>query len=364
MSLKVGIVGLPNVGKSTLFNALTNSHVEVANYPFATINPNKATLPVPDYRLDLLEALFKSQNKVQATIEFVDIAGLIAGASKGEGLGNAFLSNIRETDAIVHVVRGFDDKEILHVTNKIDPIADIETINLELILADEEVIKKRVARINAKKQKLTTELKKEITFLTKLANQLQQGHLINQLHFDGEELKLLKNLQLLTAKPFIYVLNVSETSLSKQSNYAQKVRDYLQPQGFPLIQISAALEVQLSDVSEAEKKQFLNAYGIENTGLEQLIGEAYHQLGLQTFFTAGKKESRAWSFKAGMTAPQGGGLIHSDIERGFIKVDVYSFEDIKELGNEKNVKESGRLRLEGKNYRLKDGDICYFRFNV
>lgn len=364
MSLKVGIVGLPNVGKSTLFNALTNSHVEVANYPFATINPNKATLPVPDWRLDLLESLFESQKKVNATIEFVDIAGLIAGASKGEGLGNAFLSNIRETDAIVHVVRGFDDREILHVTNKIDPVADIETINLELILADEEVIKKRLGRINSKKQSLTADLKKELTLLTKLANQLQEGHLLNQLNFDLEEMKILKNLQLLTAKPFIYVLNVSENSLNHQNDYAQRVHKYLQPQGFPLIQISAALEVQLSDVSETEKKQFLNDYGIKNSGLEQLISEAYHQLGLQTFFTAGKQESRAWSFPAGMTAPQGGGLIHSDIERGFIKVDVYSFEDIKELGNEKNVKESGRLRLEGKNYRLKDGDICYFRFNV
>ena len=364
MSLKVGIVGLPNVGKSTLFNALTNSNVEVANYPFATISPNKATVPVPDSRLDLLDRLFHSQKKINATIEFVDIAGLIAGASKGEGLGNAFLSNIRETDAIVHVVRGFNDKEILHVTNKIDPVAAIETINLELILADEEVIRKRLERIKAKKNGVPLEIKKETALLNKLAQQLQQGQLLNQLDFDEAESKLLKNFQLLTAKPFIYVLNVAESDLHNHSQFAQKIKDYLQSQGAPLIQISAAFEVQLSDVSEAEKKQFLTEYGIESSGLEQLICEAYRQLGLQTFFTAGKQESRAWAFRAGMMAPQGGGLIHSDIERGFIKVDVYNFEDVKELGSEKLVKERGRLRLEGKNYRLKDGDICYFRFHV
>lgn len=364
MSLKVGIVGLPNVGKSTLFNALTNSQAEVANYPFATINPNRATVAVPDERLNFLANLFQSKKKIAANVEFFDIAGLIAGAAKGEGLGNAFLANIRETNVLVHVVRGFADKEIVHVNNKINPVEDIEIINLELILADEEVVKKRLERLKSAKQKVTLPIKQELDLLLKIQKHLTEGKLVNQLNLSEAEKKLLNNLQLLTAKPFIYVVNVSDQDLKKPNSYVRAVENYLKKFNFPIIPISANLEVQLSDLDEEEKRQLLTDYGVKDSGLSKLIQEAYYQLGYQTFFTAGPRESRAWSFEKGITAPEGAGLIHSDLQRGFIKVDVYHFNDLKELGSEKSIKDNGRLRLEGKNYLLKDGDVCYFRFNI
>lgn len=364
MGLQVGIVGLPNVGKSTLFNAITNSKVEAANYPFATIEPNVGVVEVPDERLDKLAQIFQSKKRVATTIEFVDIAGLIAGASKGEGLGNAFLANIRETDAIAQVVRCFDNKDITHVEGTVDPIRDIEIINLELMLADETTVQKRIERIQSKVKSGDKEFKKEHELLLKLKDCLEKNQLLNSLEFGDEEKKLLRNYQVLTAKPFIYVTNVNDDELIEDNKYVTLVKEYAQKQNFAVVKISAKIEEDLSEASLEEKKTFLKELGVEQPGLDILIQAAYQTLGLKTYFTAGPQEAHSWQFKNGMTAAQCAGIIHTDFERGFIKADIYNVQDLFILGSEKSVKETGKMRLEGKNYLMQDGDVCFFKFNV
>ncbi|ATZ18460.1 GTP-dependent nucleic acid-binding protein [Williamsoniiplasma somnilux] len=363
MALKVGIVGLPNVGKSTLFNAITNSKVEAANYPFATIEPNVGVVEVPDVRLDKLMNIFQSKKRVATTIEFVDIAGLIAGASKGEGLGNAFLANIRETDAICEVVRCFDNKDITHVEGTVDPIRDIEIINLELMLADEATVQKRLERIAPKIKSGDKLAKIENELLQKLKVCLSENKLLNTLDLNEEEAKILKGFQLLTAKPFIYVANVNDDELADDNQYVKQVKEYAEKLGNKVVKICAKIEEELSEATQDERTLFLSELGAEQTGLESLIKAAYDTLGLQTFFTAGPQESHSWQFKKGMTAPQCAGIIHTDFEKGFIKADVYNVKDLFELGSEKAVKDAGKMRLEGKQYIMQDGDSCFFKFN-
>ncbi|PQP78892.1 redox-regulated ATPase YchF [Spiroplasma sp. ChiS] len=366
MALKMGIVGLPNVGKSTLFNSITNSQVEAANYPFATINPNVGTVAVPDERMNTLIALCAPDKAIHSTFEFYDIAGLIAGASKGEGLGNAFLQNIRETDAICMVIRCFDNKDITHVEGTIDPIRDIEIINLELIISDQEQIKKRIEKIGKKAQ---TFKQKEDVFeyelLLKLGTALEENKLLKDLTLSDDELRVVKNFNLLTIKPFIYVANVAESDLNQPDNfYVKTVKEYAQQKEIEVAVICAKIEEELSALEPDDRKLLMTDYGIKEAGLSQLIKKSYALLGLQTFFTAGKQEVRAWTFKKGATAPMCAGIIHSDFERGFIRAEVYSYADLVKYGSEKSVKENGRLRSEGKTYVMQDGDICFFKFNV
>ncbi|AUF83260.1 redox-regulated ATPase YchF [Mesoplasma syrphidae] len=363
MSFKAGIVGLPNVGKSTLFNAITNSKVEAANYPFATIEPNVGVVEVPDKRLDDLARIFESKKKIATTIEFVDIAGLIAGASKGEGLGNAFLANIRETDAICEVVRCFDNKDITHVEGTVDPVRDIEIINLELMLADEATIKKRLERIAPKVKSGDKAHSFENEVLQKLQVCLAEGQLLNNLELSEEETKVLKGFQLLTSKKFIYVCNVNDDDLQEDNNYVQQVKEFAQKSGSHVVKICAKIEEDLSEATEEEKKEFLADLGASQSGLDSLIQAAYATLGLQTYFTAGPQEARSWQFPKGATAPQCAGIIHTDFEKGFIKADIYHIDDLLDCGTEKAVKESGKMRLEGKQYIMQDGDVCFFKFN-
>ncbi|AGJ90488.1 redox-regulated ATPase YchF [Mycoplasma putrefaciens] len=364
MGLKVAIVGLPNVGKSTLFNAITNSKVEAANYPFATIEPNIGIVEVPDQRLDRLQEIFNSKKKISTTIEFVDVAGLIAGASKGEGLGNAFLANIRETDAICQVVRCFDSKDITHVEGSVDPIRDIEIINLELILADEATLKKRLEKINPKVKSGEKTFVAEASLINELLETLNKGQLLNTLTLETEETKILKSYQLLTSKPIIYVCNVNDDSLFEDNEYVLKVKEFAKNNNNQIVKICAKIEEDLSEANREEKIEFLKELGVTQSGLDQLIQVSYQTLGLQTFFTAGVQEARSWQFKKGWTAPKCAGVIHTDFEKGFIKVDVYAINDLFELGSEKAVKEAGKMRLEGKTYVMQDGDICFFKFNV
>lgn len=366
MSLKAGIVGLPNVGKSTLFNAITKKNILAANYPFATIDPNVGVVTVPDERLTFLENLYIPKSTVPTTFEFTDIAGLVKGASKGEGLGNKFLSHIRETDAIVEVVRCFDDENITHVEGKTDPIRDIEIINIELILADLEIIENRLAKIIKKAE--TTKDKDsvlEVNTLTKAKESLMNNKPLRLVDFSEEELLCIKNFSFITLKPIIYVANIKEDDLELGENsYTKLVSEYAKNEGASVIPMCAKIESELSELNDEDKKVFLNELGISNSGLDRLIFATYDLLGLATFFTAGSDECRAWTFKKGANAKSCAGLIHSDIERGFIKAEVMTFDDLKEFGSELKVKENGRLRLEGKDYLMQDGDIVYFRFNV
>lgn len=365
MSLTTGIVGLPNVGKSTLFNAITKQKILAANYPFATIEPNVGVVVVPDKRLDFLNDLYKPASLVPTTFEFTDIAGLVKGASKGEGLGNKFLSHIREVDAIVEVVRCFEDKNIIHVENEIDPLRDIETIALELILADLEIVDNRLNKIGKKAtMSKDKEVQKEATLLTKLKEALENGQNIRDVELTQDEIKIIKPYNLLTAKPIIYMANVSEDDAKDGNAYVDKVKEFADKTGAKVIIVCAKIEEELSELTDDERLEFLSALGIEESGLDKLIKASYSLLGLKTFFTAGSDEVRAWTFKDGMKAPECAGIIHTDFERGFIKAEVMSYTDLEACGNEKAVKEAGKMRLEGKEYLMQDGDICYFRFNV
>ena len=366
MSLKAGIVGLPNVGKSTLFNAITNQKILAANYPFATIEPNVGVVIVPDKRLEFLNELYKPKSLVPTSFEFTDIAGLVKGAASGEGLGNKFLSHIREVDAIVEVVRCFENGNITHVEGAVDPIRDIEIIGLELIFADLEIIENRLNRIG-KKAKMSNdkETKKEVELLEKIKVTLLDNKPVRSLELNEEEIKILKPFCLLTQKPIIYVANINENEISKEDNkYVKAVKDYASREGSEVIVVCAKIEEELSELNNEDKKEFLNDLGITESGLDKLVRATYDLLGLATYFTSGIDEVRAWTFKKGMKAPACAGIIHTDFERGFIKAEVMSFDDLKELGSEIKVKEAGKLRLEGKEYLMQDGDICLFRFNV
>ena len=366
MSLKAGIVGLPNVGKSTLFNAITKQNILAANYPFATIDPNVGIVTVPDHRLEFLENLYIPERLVPTTFEFTDIAGLVSGASRGEGLGNKFLSHIREVDAICEVVRCFDNSEVIHVENSVDPIRDVEIIGIELLLADLEIVDNRLNKIG-KKANLSKD--KEVIFehgvLMKLKNTLEKNISLRKLELDEKELELVKSFNFLTLKPLIYVANVSEEDiLNGENEYVRKLKEYASNEDTEVVVLCAKMESELIELNEEDKLQFLNELGIENTGLENLIKATYDLLGLATYFTVGNDEVKAWTFKKGMKAPACAGIIHTDFERGFIKVEVMSYDDLYQLKDEKKVKENGKVRLEGKNYVVQDGDICHFRFNV
>ena len=366
MSLTAGIVGLPNVGKSTLFNAITNQKILAENYPFATIEPNVGVVTVPDERMDKLKEMYEPNRFIPTAYEFTDIAGLVKGASQGEGLGNKFLSHIREVDAIVEVVRCFDDGKIIHVDGNIDPIRDIETINLELAIADLDVINNRLERVSKKAR--TTKNKDdlvEVEALEKAKQALEENKALRQVEFTEDELKSLKSYSFLTLKPIIYLANIKESELGNPDNkYVQEVKQYTLKENAQVVSLCAKVEEDLSELTKEEKQEMLEALGLEESGLDKLIQATYDILGLATYFTVGKDEVRAWTFKKGMNAKQCAGIIHSDFEKGFIRAEVMSYEDLVKYGNELKVKEAGRARLEGKDYIMQDGDICHFRFNV
>lgn len=365
MSLTAGIVGLPNVGKSTLFNAITKKSILMANYPFATIDPNVGVVIVPDERIDVLKNMYNPERVIPTTYEFTDIAGLVKGASNGEGLGNKFLSHIREVDAVVEVVRCFDDENIIHVDGSVDPIRDIEVINVELVLSDLEIVTSRINKIG--KKAMTTKNKddvKEIELLERIKEALESNIPVRKLGLDEEEKKLISSFNLITLKPIIYALNVEDSDINTGNNYTKLVEDYAKKEGSETAIICAKLESELSELDEEEKKLFLDDLGIKESGVERLINKTYDLLGLATFFTVGKDEVRAWTFKKGSKAPECAGIIHSDFEKGFIKAEVMSYSDLVNAGSELKVRELGKARIEGKEYVMQDGDICHFRFNV
>jgi hypothetical protein len=365
MSLTAGIVGLPNVGKSTLFNAITKQNILAANYPFATIEPNVGTVIVPDKRVDVLSDMYEPKKTIPTTFEFTDIAGLVKGASNGEGLGNKFLSHIRETDAIVEVVRCFEDGNVIHVDGDVDPVRDVEVINIELILADLEIIENRINKIGKKAQ--TTRNKKDLweyDLLLKLKSSLEKNIPIRSLELDSDELKILSSFNLITLKPIIYVANVGEDDIIDDNEYVLKLKEYAKNENASVVVICAKVESELSDMDDSEKLEFLNELGIGESGLSKLIRATYSLLGLCTYFTVGTDEVRAWTFKDGMKAPECAGLIHTDFEKGFIRAEVMSYDDLTICGSEIKVRDSGKMRLEGKDYIMQDGDICHFRFNV
>lgn len=366
MSLKAGIVGLPNVGKSTLFNAITKQKILAANYPFATIDPNVGIVTVPDERIDKLSKMYEPNKTIKTSFEFTDIAGLVKGASNGEGLGNKFLSHIREVDAICEVVRCFNDENIIHVEGNIDPIRDIEIINLELAIADLEIINNRIDKIKKKAEtNRDKEALQEYEILKKAKDALDKGVSLRNIDFSKEEKNVIKNFSFLTLKPIIYLANVKEDDIANEDNeYIKQVKEYAKKEQAKVIKICAKIEEDLCDMNEDEKKEMLEMLGVEESGLDQLIKATYSLLGLKTYFTVGKDEVRAWTFHDGMNAKQCAGIIHTDFEKGFIKAEVISYEDLILCGSELKVREAGKARLEGKDYLMQDGDICQFRFNV
>ena len=366
MALTAGIVGLPNVGKSTLFNAITKAGALAANYPFATIDPNVGIVEVPDHRLNKLTELVEPKKTVPTSFEFTDIAGIVKGASKGEGLGNKFLSHIREVDAICQVVRCFEDENITHVAGGVDPLYDIEVINLELILADLESVEKRIGRVEKQAKQKDKDAMAEFGVLSKVRDILKEEKPARLLELDKEEQKIAKNLHLLTMKPMLYVANVSEDDLLEvdANKHVASVREFAANEGSQVIVVCAKIEEEMASLEDEEKAMFLEELGIDESGLDKLIKASYSLLGLATYFTAGVQEVRAWAFKKGMLAPECAGIIHSDFERGFIRAETVSYDDLLEYGSMVKAKEAGRVRLEGKEYEVKDGDIMLFRFNV
>lgn len=365
MALTAGIVGLPNVGKSTLFNAITKAGALAANYPFATIDPNVGIVEVPDSRLIKLEEMVQPKKTIPTAFEFTDIAGIVKGASKGEGLGNKFLSHIREVDAICQVVRAFDDENVTHVSGRVNPLDDIEVINMELVLADLESVEKRLPKIEkmARQKDKTAEM--ELRILTQIKEALEDGKPVRSIDFNEDDQKWVNQAQLLTSKKMLYIANVGEDEIGDKDNDKVKaIREYAANEDSEVIVISAKIEEEIATLDDEDKEMFLEDLGIEEPGLDRLIRTTYDLLGLSTYFTAGVQEVRAWTFKQGMTAPQCAGIIHTDFERGFIRAEVTSYEDYVQHGGENGAKEAGRQRLEGKDYIMQDGDIVHFRFNV
>lgn len=366
MSLTAGIVGLPNVGKSTLFNAITQAGAEAANYPFCTIDPNVGIVEVPDHRLNKLTEVVKPKTTIPTTFEFTDIAGIVKGASEGEGLGNQFLSHIRQVDAICHVVRCFDNDNVTHVSGKVDPVSDIDVINLELALADLETVNNRYKRVESQARQKDPKALEEYAILSKIKEALENDTPVRALQFTKEEQVYVRQLHLLTAKKVLYVANVGEDDIAnpEENPYVKQVRDLAKEEGAQVIVVSASIEEEISELDEEEKQMFLEELGIEESGLDQLVRAAYDLLDLGTYFTAGEKEVRAWTFRKGMTAPQAAGIIHTDFERGFIRAETVSYEDLMEAGSMTGAREKGKIRLEGKDYIVQDGDVIHFRFNV